>query len=38
MGLAILAVVWLITFISTYFFVAQTWWLPAWRIYGGGIH
>ena len=29
MGLALLAVIWLITFISTYFFIAKTWWLPA---------
>lgn len=29
MGLALLAVVWLITLVSTYFFVAKTWWLPA---------
>jgi cytochrome c oxidase subunit II len=28
MGLVLLAVIWLITFISTYFFVAKTWWLP----------
>jgi cytochrome c oxidase subunit II len=28
MGLALLVVIWLITFFSTYFFVAQTWWLP----------
>jgi cytochrome c oxidase subunit II len=28
MGLALLAVIWLITLISTYFFVAKTWWLP----------
>jgi cytochrome c oxidase subunit 2 len=28
MGLVLLVVIWLITFISTYFFVAQTWWLP----------
>jgi cytochrome c oxidase subunit 2 len=28
MGLALLAVIWLITFASTYFFVAKTWWLP----------
>ena len=28
MGLALLAVIWLITFFSTYFFVAKTWWLP----------
>lgn len=28
MGLALLAVIWLITFLSTYFFVAKTWWLP----------
>ncbi len=29
MGLAILAIIWLITFLSTYFFLARTWWLPA---------
>ena len=28
MGLVLLAVIWLITFISTYFFIAKTWWLP----------
>src|SRR5215469_15350908 len=28
MGLALLALIWLITVISTYFFVAKTWWLP----------
>jgi cytochrome c oxidase subunit 2 len=28
MGLALLALIWLITFFSTYFFVAKTWWLP----------
>ncbi len=28
MGLALLAIIWLITFVSTYFFAAQTWWLP----------
>src|SRR5512142_1763860 len=28
MGLALLAVIWLITFVSTYFFIAKTWWLP----------
>ena len=28
MGLALLALIWLITFVSTYFFVAKTWWLP----------
>jgi cytochrome c oxidase subunit II len=28
MGLALLAVIWLITFVSTYFFAAKTWWLP----------
>src|SRR5437899_1376587 len=28
MGLVILIVIWLITIISTYFFVAKTWWLP----------
>jgi len=27
MGLALLALIWLITFVSTYFFVAKTWWL-----------
>ena len=26
MGLALLAIIWLITFFSTYFFVANTWW------------
>lgn len=28
MGLVILIVIWLVTFISTYFFIAKTWWLP----------
>ena len=28
MGLVLLIVIWLITFVSTYFFVAKTWWLP----------
>lgn len=28
MGLALLALIWLITFFSTYFFAAKTWWLP----------
>src|SRR6266545_1993174 len=28
MGLALLALIWLITFVSTYFFAAKTWWLP----------
>jgi cytochrome c oxidase subunit 2 len=28
MGLVLLAVIWLITFVSTYFFIAKTWWLP----------
>ncbi len=28
MGLAILAVIWLITFVSVYFFLVKTWWLP----------
>src|SRR5258708_9596747 len=28
MGLVLLLVIWLITFISTYFFIAKTWWLP----------
>ncbi len=29
MGLALLAVIWLITFVSTYFFIWYPWWLPA---------
>src|SRR5258708_16824280 len=28
MGLVLLLVIWLITFISTYFFLAKIWWLP----------
>jgi cytochrome c oxidase subunit 2 len=28
MGLILLLIIWLITFASTYFFVAKTWWLP----------
>ena len=28
MGLVFLVVIWLITFISAYFFIAKTWWLP----------
>src|SRR5258707_9063275 len=28
MGLVLLIVIWLITFISSYFFIAKTWWLP----------
>src|SRR5450631_1830117 len=28
MGLALLLLIWLITLVSTYFFVAKTWWLP----------
>ncbi len=28
MGLVLLVVIWLITFVSTYFFIAKTWWLP----------
>jgi cytochrome c oxidase subunit II len=28
MGLALLVLIWLITLVSTYFFVAKTWWLP----------
>jgi hypothetical protein len=28
MGLALMVVIWLITLVSTYFFVAKTWWLP----------
>jgi len=28
MGLVLLIVIWLITLISTYFFLAKTWWLP----------
>ncbi len=29
MGLIVLIIIWLITFASTYFFIAKTWWLPA---------
>jgi cytochrome c oxidase subunit 2 len=28
MGLVLLIVIWLITLVSTYFFIAKTWWLP----------
>ena len=28
MGLILLVIIWLITLVSTYFFVAKTWWLP----------
>src|SRR5207237_8131603 len=28
MGLALLLLIWLITLVSTYFFVAKAWWLP----------
>src|SRR5258708_21102041 len=28
MGLVLLVIIWLITFVSTYFFAAKTWWLP----------
>ena len=28
MGLVLLIVIWLITFVSAYFFLAKTWWLP----------
>ncbi len=28
MGLILLIVIWLITLVSTYFFIAKTWWLP----------
>ena len=28
MGLALLAVIWMITFVSTYFFIWHPWWLP----------
>jgi cytochrome c oxidase subunit 2 len=28
MGLVLLLVIWLITLVSTYFFIAKTWWLP----------
>ncbi len=38
MGLALLLVIWLITFVSSYFFVAKTWWMPAVASsYGPGI-
>ncbi len=29
MGLALLLIIWLITFAGSYFFIAKTWWLPA---------
>ncbi len=29
MGLALLLVIWIITFVSSYFFAAKTWWFPA---------
>jgi cytochrome c oxidase subunit 2 len=29
MGLVLLIVIWLVTLVSTYFFIAKTWWLPA---------
>ena len=38
MGLALMAVIWLITLASTYFFVAKTWWLPVGRLRRRGIH
>ena len=28
MGLVLLCIIWLITIVSTYFFIAKTWWLP----------
>ena len=28
MGLVLLVIIWLITIVSTYFFLAKTWWLP----------
>src|SRR5262245_11210492 len=28
MGLVLLIIIWLITLISSYFFIAKTWWLP----------
>src|SRR6266404_2173171 len=28
MGLAVLVVVWIITFVSSYFFISKTWWMP----------
>ena len=38
MGLALLFVIWLLTIVSSYFFVAQTWWMPAVAsTYGPGI-
>src|SRR2546426_10473229 len=36
MGLALLAVIWLITLVSTYFFVAKTWWLPVGAVASAG--
>jgi cytochrome c oxidase subunit 2 len=35
MGLALLFVIWLITFVCSYFFVAKTWWWPAVASLGG---
>ena len=35
MGLALLIVIWLITFVCSYFFVAKTWWWPAVASLGG---
>jgi len=35
MGLALLVVIWLITFGSTYFFAAKTWWMPPVASAGG---
>ena len=29
MGLALLVVIWFLTFVGSYFFVAKTWWWPA---------
>ena len=38
MGLALLLVVWLITFVSTFFFIKHPWWLPqSATTYGPGI-
>ncbi len=38
MGLALLFVIWILTLVSSYFFVAQTWWMPAVASsYGPGI-
>jgi cytochrome c oxidase subunit 2 len=36
MGLGLLLVIWIITFASSYFFIAKTWWFPPLASAGGG--